>query len=109
MSSKKADILKKFYFLPFFDNFSALKGVFMRIDKFLKVSRLLKRRTIAQEACDGGRVSVNGRAVKPSYNIKIGDIVELGFNSGAVKFKILDIKETVRKEDAEKLYEILPE
>ncbi|MBE5753979.1 MAG: RNA-binding S4 domain-containing protein [Clostridiales bacterium] len=81
----------------------------MRIDKFLKVSRLLKRRTIAQEACDGGRVSVNGRAVKPSYNIKIGDIVELGFNSGAVKFKILDIKETVRKEDAEKLYEILPE
>ena len=81
----------------------------MRIDKFLKVSRLLKRRTIAQEACDGGRVSVNGRAVKPSYNVKIGDIVELGFNSGAVKFKILDIKETVRKEDAEKLYEILPE
>ena len=81
----------------------------MRIDKFLKVSRLLKRRTIAQEACDGGRVSVNGRAVKPSYNVKIGDIVELGFNSGAVKFKILDIKETVRKEDAENLYEILPE
>ncbi len=81
----------------------------MRIDKFLKVSRLLKRRTIAQEACDGGRVSVNGRSVKPSYNIKIGDIVEIGFNSGAVKFKILDIKETVRKEDAEKLYEILPE
>ncbi len=81
----------------------------MRIDKFLKVSRLLKRRTIAQEACDGGRVSVNGRAVKPSYNVKIGDIVELDFNSGAVKFKILDIKETVRKEDAEKLYEILPE
>ena len=81
----------------------------MRIDKFLKVSRLLKRRTIAQESCDGGRVSVNGRSVKPSYNIKIGDIVEIGFNSGAVKFKILDIKETVRKEDAEKLYEILPE
>ena len=81
----------------------------MRIDKFSKVSRLLKRRTIAQEACDGGRVSVNGRAVKPSYNVKIGDIVELGFNSGAVKFKILDIKETVRKEDAENLYEILPE
>lgn len=81
----------------------------MRIDKFLKVSRLLKRRTLAQEACDGGRVSVNGRSVKPSYNIKIGDIVEIGFNSGAVKFKILDIKETVRKEDAEKLYEIISE
>ena len=81
----------------------------MRIDKFLKVSRLLKRRTIAQEACDGGRVSVNGKAVKPSYNIKVGDIVEIGFNSGAVKFRILDIKETVRKEQAENLYEIIME
>jgi ribosomal 50S subunit-recycling heat shock protein len=81
----------------------------MRIDKFLKVSRLLKRRTIANEACDGGRVKVNGKSVKPSYNVKEGDIVEIGFNSGAVKFKINQIKETVRKEDAEKLYEILAE
>ena len=81
----------------------------MRIDKFLKVSRLLKRRTIAQEACDGGRVSVNGRSVKPSYNVKIGDVVELAFNSGTVKFQILDIKETVRKEEAENLYEIITE
>lgn len=81
----------------------------MRIDKFLKVSRLLKRRTLAQEACDGGRVSVNGRSVKPSYNVKIGDIVEIGFNSGAVKFKILNVKETVRKEEAESLYEIIAE
>ena len=81
----------------------------MRIDKFLKVSRLLKRRTIANEACDGGRVKVNGRAVKPSFNVKEGDIVEIGFNSGAVKFKINAIKETVRKEDAEKMYEIIIE
>lgn len=81
----------------------------MRIDKFLKVSRLLKRRTLAQEACDGKRVSVNGRVVKPSYNIKVGDIVEIGFNSGAVKFEILDIKETVRKEQAESLYRIITE
>lgn len=79
----------------------------MRIDKFLKVSRLLKRRIIAQEACDGGRVSVNGRSVKPSCRIKEGDIVELGFNSGTVKFKVLMIKETVRKEEAEKMYEII--
>ena len=79
----------------------------MRIDKFLKVSRLLKRRAIAQEACDGGRVSVNGRSVKPSYRIKEGDIVELGFNSGTVKFKVLILKETVRKEQAEQMYEIL--
>ena len=79
----------------------------MRIDKFLKVSRLLKRRAIAQEACDGGRVSVNGRSVKPSFRIKEGDIVELGFNSGTVKFKVLMLKETVRKEQAEQMYEIL--
>ena len=81
----------------------------MRIDKFLKVSRLLKRRTIANEACDGGRVKVNGKTVKPSHTIKEGDIVEIGFNSGTVKFKINAIKENVRKEDAEKLYEIIAE
>ena len=81
----------------------------MRIDKFLKVSRVLKRRTLAQEACDGGRVSVNGRIVKPSYNLKVGDIVEIGFNSGAAKFEVLELKETVRKEDAEKLFRIITE
>ncbi len=81
----------------------------MRIDKFLKVSRLLKRRTLAQEACDGGRISVNGRVVKPSQNIKVGDIVEIAFNSGAVKLEILDIKETVKKEQAENLYRIITE
>ena len=66
-------------------------------------------RTIANEACDGGRVKVNGKTVKPSHTIKEGDIVEIGFNSGTVKFKINAIKETVRKEDAEKLYEIIAE
>ena len=81
----------------------------MRIDKFLKVSRILKRRTLANQACDGGRVKVNGKSVKPSFKIKVGDIVELGFNSGTVSFKVLDIKETVRKEDAEKLYQIITE
>ena len=81
----------------------------MRIDKFLKVSRLLKRRALAQEACDGGRVKVNGKTVKPSYTVKVNDVVEIGFNSGTVKFKILDVKETVRKEQAENLYEIITE
>ena len=81
----------------------------MRIDKFLKVSMWIKRRTIAQEACDGGRVKVNDRVVKPSYNVKVGDLVEIGFNSGTVRFRILDIKETVRKEQAENLYEIIAE
>ena len=81
----------------------------MRIDKFLKVSRLLKRRTLAQEACDGGRVKVNGKTVKPSYNLKVDDIVEIGFNSGAVKFEVLQLKETVRKEQADDLYRIITE
>lgn len=81
----------------------------MRIDKFLKVSRILKRRTIANQACDGGRVKVNGRAVKPSYQVKENDVVELGFNSGTVVFRILQIRETIRKEDADKLYEIIQE
>ena len=81
----------------------------MRIDKFLKVSRLLKRRALAQEAASSGRISVNGRVVKPSYNIKVGDVVEIAFNSGAVKIEILDIKETVKKEQAENLYRIITE
>ena len=81
----------------------------MRIDKFLKVSRLLKRRTLAQEACDGGRVKVNGKSAKPSQKIKVYDIVEIGFNSGTVKFRVLAIKETVRKEEADGLYQIITE
>ena len=101
--------LKYFLFLTFLgQNIHNLRyKFFMRIDKFLKVSRLLKRRTVAQEACGGGRVSVNGRAVKPSCRIKEGDVVELAFNSGTVKFKVLMIKDTVRKEQAEQMYEIL--
>ena len=81
----------------------------MRIDKFLKVSRILKRRTLAQQATDNGRVVVNGRVVKPSYRVKIGDVVELNYNSGTFKFEILDIKETVKKEQAELLYRVLGE
>lgn len=81
----------------------------MRIDKFLKVSRILKRRTLAQEAADSGRISVNGRIVKPSYQIKIGDVIEVAFNSGTVKFRVLDIKDTVKKEQVDSLYEIIGE
>ena len=79
----------------------------MRIDKFLKVSRILKRRSVANEACGGGRVSVNGKEVKPSYSLKVGDVVEVRFGSGAVKFRVKELKETVRKEEAEKLYEVI--
>ena len=81
----------------------------MRIDKFLKVSRILKRRSVAADAADGGKVKVNGKTVKPSYQIKIGDVIELGFVSGAVKFRVLNVKETVRKEEADSLYEIVTE
>ncbi len=79
----------------------------MRIDKFLKVSRILKRRSLSKEAAEGGRISVNGRTVKPAYTVKVGDVIEVGFNSGAVKFRVLDIKETVKKQEAESLYEII--
>ena len=79
----------------------------MRIDKFLKVSRILKRRSVANEACGGGRVSVNGKEVKPSYNLKIDDEVEVRFGGGALKFRVKLLKETVRKEEAETLYEII--
>ena len=81
----------------------------MRIDKFLKVSRILKRRTLAQEACDNGKVIVNGKEVKPAHQIKIGDVVEINYVSGGVKFKITNIKETVKKGEASSLYEIINE
>ena len=79
----------------------------MRVDKFLKVSRILKRRTLAVEAAKGGRIKINGKTAKPSHEIKINDILEIGFNSGTVKIKILNVKETVRKEEADALYQIL--
>ena len=79
----------------------------MRIDKFLKISRVLKRRTAANEACTGGRVSVNDKQVKPSYSLKEGDIVEIRFGSGTLKFRVLSLKENVKKDEADSLYEIL--
>ncbi len=79
----------------------------MRIDKFLKVSRILKRRTVANDACNGGRVSVNGKEVKPAYSLKVGDVVELRFGGGCLKFEVLQLKETVRKEQAQELYRII--
>ena len=81
----------------------------MRIDKFLKVSRIIKRRTVANEACDASHISVNGRVVKASYDVKEGDIVEITFGSRKLKIKVLDVKEIIRKNDASELYEVLPE
>ena len=79
----------------------------MRIDKFLKVSRILKRRSLGKEACESQRVMVNGKQVKPSYSLKVNDIVEIAFGSGNVKFKVLILKETVKKDEASSLYEII--
>lgn len=79
----------------------------MRLDKFLKVSRLIKRRTVANEACDAGRVLVNGRPAKASLSVKTGDILEIQFGERAVKVEVLDVTETVRKDDAKELYRYL--
>ena len=80
----------------------------MRIDKFLKVTRILKRRTVANEACSGGRVSVNGKEVKPAYQLKSGDVVELRFGNGALRFCVKELRETARKDQIAEMYEILP-
>lgn len=76
----------------------------MRLDKFLKVSRLIKRRTIANEACDAGRVFVNGKAAKASTTVKQGDEIEIQFGTKAVKVQVLDIQETTKKDEAKELY-----
>ena len=76
----------------------------MRLDKFLKVSRLIKRRTVANEACDNGRVSVNGRPVKASYDVKVGDRLESAMGARTVAVEVLQVSETVRKDDAAGMY-----
>ena len=79
----------------------------MRIDKFLKVSRIIKRRTVAKEACESGRVSINGKVAKPSNDIKEGDIIEIIFANRKLKAKIINISEHVKKDDAKDMYIIL--
>ena len=80
----------------------------MRLDKFLKVSRLIKRRTVANEACDNERVSVNGRPAKASYDVKIGDVLEIRFGQKTLKVEVLQVAEAMRKDDASTLYRELP-
>ena len=79
----------------------------MRLDKFLKVSRLIKRRTVANEACDAGRVTVNGAVAKASVKVKPGDIIEIQFGTRNVKVEVLDIQETTKKEEAKDLFRYL--
>ncbi len=79
----------------------------MRLDKFLKVSRLIKRRTVANEACDAGRVLVNGTVAKASVKVKVGDIIEIQFGTKTVKVEVLDIQDTTKKEEAKDLFRYL--
>ena len=76
----------------------------MRLDKYLKVSRLIKRRTVANEACDNGRISVNGRVVKASYEVKVGDKIEIAMGARTLAVEVLQVAETVRKDDASAMY-----
>ena len=79
----------------------------MRIDKFLKVSRILKRRTVAHDAALAGKICVNGKEVKPSFRLKTGDEVEIFFTAGSFKFRVKELKETVKKDEAASLYEVI--
>ena len=79
----------------------------MRLDKYLKVSRLIKRRTVANEACDAGRISVNGRTVKASYDVKVGDVLEISFGDKSVKAEVTAIMDTTKKENAAEMFKYL--
>lgn len=81
----------------------------MRLDKFLKVSRLIKRRTVANEACDSERISVNGKNAKASYDVKIGDKITVAFGNRSVTVRVLEIKDTTKKSEASGMYEIISE
>lgn len=77
----------------------------MRLDKYLKVSRLIKRRTVANEACDAGKITVNDKVARAPYDVKVGDVIEITLGSKSVKVKVTEVKEVVRKEDAATMYE----
>ena len=79
----------------------------MRLDKYLKVSRLIKRRTVANEACDAGRVTVNDKVARASYDVKVGDIIEITFGNKTVKAEVLKVAETVKKDDAGELFKLI--
>ena len=81
----------------------------MRLDKYLKVSRIIKRRTVAKEACDGGRVTVNGKVAKAGAEVKEGDVMEIRFGNRVGRYEIIDVREAVRKENAAEMYRVLEE
>jgi len=79
----------------------------MRLDKYLKVSRIIKRRTVANEACDAGRVEINGKVAKASVDVKMGDIIAIKFGDKVTKLEVIEVKENVRKEDAQAMYRMV--
>ena len=79
----------------------------MRLDKYLKVSRLIKRRTVANEACDAGRVLINDKVAKASANVSVGDVIEIGFGTKSVKVEVLDVQDTTKKDEAKDLFKYL--
>lgn len=79
----------------------------MRIDKYLKVSRLIKRRSVANDACDAGRISVNGKPVKASYDVKVGDVIEIAFGTKQVRAEVTELTESTQKDDAKEMYKLL--
>ncbi|HBY20268.1 MAG: RNA-binding protein [Clostridiales bacterium GWE2_32_10] len=81
----------------------------MRLDKYLKVSRIIKRRTLAKDFCDANRVLINERVVRASYEVKLGDIIQINFGNSSLKAEIIDIKEHVRKEDSKEMYKVITE
>ncbi|NMD37822.1 MAG: RNA-binding S4 domain-containing protein [Christensenellaceae bacterium] len=79
----------------------------MRIDKYLKVSRIIKRRTVANEACNAGRVFLNGKVAKSGNEVKIGDIIEIKYGNRVSKYKVLEVKDIIKKDDAQQMYQTL--
>lgn len=88
---------------------SPRKGKTVRIDKFLKVSRVIKRRTVAAEACSGGRIEINGKPAKPAKEVKVGDTVKVSFGAGSLTFEVLDVSEKQSKQSASEMYRIIGE
>ena len=80
----------------------------MRLDKYLKVARIIKRRTVANDACDASHVSVNGKPAKASYDVKQGDVIEVSFGSRTMRVRVLDVKDSTKKADAADMYEVIP-
>ena len=92
-------VYKNYYYI--------IRGLIMRLDKYLKVSRLIKRRTVANDACDAGRVMINYKVAKASVDVKVGDIIDISFGNKNVKVRVTDVKDTVKKEEAKEMFEYI--